>query len=155
MGKPTGFMEYNRTEARSVEPKERIKNYKEFHVFLSKEKQQEQLRKKYALDKSTIARRAAKLEAGGYIERRPHPEDGRRKQLFITEKGAAIRNAKVDAESFYYEWLTAELSQEELDVLRPLLNRLQLRSRDERRQESVHLLKLYTDTHGGQSGAKK
>ena len=116
---------------------------------------QEQLRKKYALDKSTIARRAAKLEAGGYIERRPHPEDGRRKQLFVTEKGAAIRNAKVDAESFYYEWLTAELSQEELDVLRPLLNRLQLRSRDERRQEFVHLLKLYTDTHGGQSGAKK
>ena len=30
---------------------------------------QEQLRKKYAQDKSTIARRAAKLEAGGYIER--------------------------------------------------------------------------------------
>ena len=108
---------------------------------------QEQLRQKYAQDKSTIA--------GGYIERRPHPEDGRRKQLFITEKGAAIRNAKVDAESFYYEWLTAELNQEELDVLRPLLNRLQLRSRDERRQEFVHLLKLYTDTHGGQSGAKK
>ena len=63
---------------------------------------QEQLRQKYAQEKSTIARRAAKLEAGGYIERRPHPEDGRRKQLFVTEKGAAIRNAKVDAESFYY-----------------------------------------------------
>ena len=31
---------------------------------------QEQLRQKYAQDKSTIARRAAKLEAGGYIERR-------------------------------------------------------------------------------------
>ena len=29
MGKPTGFLEYERTEARSVEPKERIKNYKE------------------------------------------------------------------------------------------------------------------------------
>ena len=57
----------------------------------------------------------------------------------------------MDAESFYYEWLTAELSQEELDMLRPLLNRLQLRSRDERRQEFVHLLKLYTDTHGGHS----
>ena len=61
----------------------------------------------------------------------------------------------MDAESFYYEWLTAELSQEELDVLRPLLNRLQLRSRDERRQEFVHLLKLYADTHGGQSSTKE
>ena len=85
---------------------------------------QEQLRQKYAQDKSTIARRAAKLEAGGYIERRPHPEDGRRKQLFVTEKGAAIRNAKVDAESFYYEWLTAELSQEELELLAVSLTQL-------------------------------
>ena len=42
MGKPTGFMEYDRCEARSVEPKERIKNYDEFHIFLSKEKQREQ-----------------------------------------------------------------------------------------------------------------
>ena len=42
MGKPTGFLEYERTEARSVEPKERIKNFNEFHVFLSKEKQREQ-----------------------------------------------------------------------------------------------------------------
>ena len=116
---------------------------------------QEELRKKYCLDKSTIARRAAKLEAGGYIERRSHPEDGRRKQLFVTEKGAALRNAKVDAEAFYYEWLTAELSQNELDVLCPLLNRLQLRSRDERRQEFVHLLKLYGDTHGKSANTGK
>ena len=42
MGKPTGFMEYDRCEARSVEPKERIKNFDEFHIFLSKEKQREQ-----------------------------------------------------------------------------------------------------------------
>ena len=32
MGKPTGFMEYDRCEAASVEPKERIKNFNEFHV---------------------------------------------------------------------------------------------------------------------------
>ena len=42
MGKPTGFMEYDRCEAASVEPKERIKNFNEFHVFLSKENQQKQ-----------------------------------------------------------------------------------------------------------------
>ena len=42
MGKPTGFMEYDRITAKSVEPKERIKNYNEFHVFLSKEEQQKQ-----------------------------------------------------------------------------------------------------------------
>lgn len=108
---------------------------------------QEELRRKYAQDKSTIARRAAKLEAQGYLERRPHPEDRRRKQLFITERGRAVRNAKVDAETFYFQWLTAELSDRELEVLCPILDRLQLRSRDERRQEFVHLLEDYAREH--------
>ncbi len=42
MGKPTGFMEYDRCEARSVEPKERIKNFNDVPCFLSKENQQKQ-----------------------------------------------------------------------------------------------------------------
>ena len=40
MGKPTGFMEYDREDARAIEPKERIKNFNEFHIPLSKERQQ-------------------------------------------------------------------------------------------------------------------
>lgn len=40
MGKPTGFMEYERENAAAVTPKERIKNFDEFHAPLSKEKQQ-------------------------------------------------------------------------------------------------------------------
>ena len=39
MGKPTGFMEYDRENAKAVEPKERILNFNEFHTPLSKEKQ--------------------------------------------------------------------------------------------------------------------
>ncbi|WP_455583120.1 MarR family winged helix-turn-helix transcriptional regulator [Dysosmobacter sp.] len=112
---------------------------------------QEDLRKKYCLDKSTIARRAAKLEQEGYIERRPHPEDGRRKQLFITEKGAVLRNAKVEAESFFFEWLTADLTAQELSQLCPLLDRIQLRSRDERRSQFQHLLEVYTQSHNASS----
>ena len=42
MGKPTGFMDYDREDAKAVEPKERIKNWNEFHIPLSKEKQQRQ-----------------------------------------------------------------------------------------------------------------
>ena len=42
MGKPTGFLEYERETAKSVEPKERICNYNEFHTFLSEEEQREQ-----------------------------------------------------------------------------------------------------------------
>lgn len=42
MGKPTGFLDYERVDATSIAPLERIKNYNEFHVLLSKENQQKQ-----------------------------------------------------------------------------------------------------------------
>lgn len=37
MGKPTGFIDYEREDAKAIESKERIKNFKEFHIPLSME----------------------------------------------------------------------------------------------------------------------
>ena len=45
MGKPTGFLDYERETAEAVAPKERIKNFNEFHTPLSKEEQQKQRHK--------------------------------------------------------------------------------------------------------------
>ncbi len=42
MGKPTGFLEYERETSKAVKPKDRIKNFNEFHTPLSKEQQQKQ-----------------------------------------------------------------------------------------------------------------
>lgn len=42
MGKPTGFLDYERENSECIEPLERIKNFHEFHTPLSLEKQQEQ-----------------------------------------------------------------------------------------------------------------
>ena len=42
MGKPTGFMEYQRKTGNTVTPLERIKNFKEFHLQLPKKEQQMQ-----------------------------------------------------------------------------------------------------------------
>ena len=42
MGKPTGFLEYERENAEAFSPKERIKNFNEFHTPLSEEKQRQQ-----------------------------------------------------------------------------------------------------------------
>ena len=39
MGKPTGFMEYKRETGKCISPFERIKNYNEFHLHMSDEKQ--------------------------------------------------------------------------------------------------------------------
>ena len=42
MGKPTGFLEYERVSAPAAEPKERIKNWNEFHVPLERSEQRKQ-----------------------------------------------------------------------------------------------------------------
>lgn len=42
MGKPTGFLEYDRREAEAIAPLERIKNFNEFHIPLSEEEQRKQ-----------------------------------------------------------------------------------------------------------------
>ena len=42
MGKPTGFLEYQRETSEEVSPKERVLHFQEFHIPLSKEKQQVQ-----------------------------------------------------------------------------------------------------------------
>lgn len=42
MGKPTGFLDFDREESHVTPPAERIQNFYEFHTALSKEKQQKQ-----------------------------------------------------------------------------------------------------------------
>ena len=42
MGKPTGFLEYERETSKAVKPQDRIKNFNEFHTPLPKEQQQKQ-----------------------------------------------------------------------------------------------------------------
>lgn len=42
MGKPTGFMDYDRKVSREVKPKDRIKNFNEFHIPLPKEERKVQ-----------------------------------------------------------------------------------------------------------------
>ncbi|MDE6313640.1 MAG: glutamate synthase subunit beta [Lachnospiraceae bacterium] len=42
MGKPTGFLEYERETSKATAPKDRIKNFNEFHTPLPKEQQQKQ-----------------------------------------------------------------------------------------------------------------
>ena len=42
MGKPTGFLEYDRVHGKAAEPLERIKNFNEFHTPLTEEQQRKQ-----------------------------------------------------------------------------------------------------------------
>lgn len=42
MGKPTGFMDYERRDKRAEDPKARIRHFQEFHTPLPKEEQERQ-----------------------------------------------------------------------------------------------------------------
>ena len=42
MGKPTGFLEYERIENKGLEPLERIKTYREFHTPINMEERKNQ-----------------------------------------------------------------------------------------------------------------
>lgn len=42
MGKPIGFLEYERKTSKEIAPKERIKNFNEFHIPLTAKEQKQQ-----------------------------------------------------------------------------------------------------------------
>jgi len=51
---------------------------------------QEEIASFYALDKTSVARDARRLEELGHIERRTTPENRRQYQLFLTQAGRAM-----------------------------------------------------------------
>ena len=46
------------------------------------------------IDKGAAARRAASLEAKGYLVRKPNPDDGRSQLLYATPKAEELKNSK-------------------------------------------------------------
>ncbi|MBV0913402.1 MarR family winged helix-turn-helix transcriptional regulator [Anianabacter salinae] len=46
--------------------------------------------RRVSLEKSKVSRAATRLEAAGYVQKRPHPEDGRLVALQLTPKGRAM-----------------------------------------------------------------
>ena len=53
-----------------------------------------ELREQLNIDKGAAARRAARLEAKGYLVRRDNPQDGRSQLLYATEQAQGLRNSK-------------------------------------------------------------
>ena len=85
------------------------------------------------MDKGAAARRAANLEAKGYLVRRENPEDGRSKLMYATEKAESLKNSKARIEAVFYEWLIEELSEEERSAFCETLEKLYQRSKHESR----------------------
>lgn len=100
------------------------------------------------LDKGAAARRAANLEAKGYIVRKPHPTDKRSQLLFATPKSESLKDSKSSLEFSYYEWLVEDLSSEELDSFIVTLNKLYEKSKAESKKGFPNISKHAKNSGG-------
>ena len=103
---------------------------------------QRQVRESLKIDKGAAARRAASLEAKGYLIRKPNPEDGRSQLLYATPKAEQLKNSKAHIEALFYEWLLAELPEEEKKSFSKTLGKLYLRSKKESRTGFLNVSRL-------------
>lgn len=91
------------------------------------------VREQLKIDKGAAARRAASLEAKGYLIRKPNPDDGRSQMLYATQKAEKLKNSKAYIEGVFYEWLLAELPEEEKEAFCKTLDTLYRRSKRQSR----------------------
>lgn len=101
---------------------------------------QAQVREALKIDKGAAARRAASLEAKGFLIRTENPADRRSQLLYATEKAEMLKNSKVSIEAAFYDWLLQELPEEEQETFCRILNSLYLRSKAESRAGFPHIL---------------
>ena len=94
---------------------------------------QTSMRETLKIDKGAAAKRVASLEHKGYLIRKPNPEDGRSQLLYATEKAEELKNSKAEIETIFYEWLLAELPEDERNRFCETLDKLYWRSKNERR----------------------
>lgn len=74
--------------------------------------------------KQTMSELVADLEARGYVQRHPDPDDGRAKRVKLTERGREVIGAARAAHLELLERWTDILGADDLEVLRSLLTRL-------------------------------
>ena len=109
---------------------------------------QAEVREQLRVDKGAAARRAASLEAKGYLIRQANPKDGRSQLLFATEKAEGLRNSKAQVETTFYEWLLAELPEAEKAAFCKTLDTIYRRSKQESRAGFPHITALTEQGEG-------
>lgn len=74
--------------------------------------------------KQTMAQTVDQLEQAGYVERRPHPRDGRSRLVMLTERGRAVQPVAAGAGDLIEQRWARLTSPEEFETLRSLLHHL-------------------------------
>lgn len=100
------------------------------------------------LDKGAVARQTANLENKGYLERHDNPGDRRSRLLYATKKAENLKNSKAQIETFFYEWLLDELSEEEKESFCQTLDKLYQRSKAESKAGFIHIAEVVEHKSG-------
>lgn len=78
----------------------------------------------YDLNKAAVGRSLKKLENKGFIERKPDPEDERRKRVYIGEKGQSFRPECMKRMRKIEEDLRVVLTPEEIDIFKEAIEKI-------------------------------
>ncbi len=89
---------------------------------------QEQLAESICINKSNVARQAAALEEGGFINRCCCDKDKRIMRLYPTEKTLALLPEIDQIMSSWQELLTQDLSEAEQELLAAMLQKMKFRA---------------------------
>jgi DNA-binding MarR family transcriptional regulator len=81
--------------------------------------------------KQSMAQAVDQLEASGYVERRPNPDDQRSRLVFLTDRGASVPPVTHAAAQHVEERWAELIGQTEFDALRASLQRLLTKLRNQ------------------------
>ena len=95
-----------------------------FSLYLRGDRRQQELADLVGADKAAAARALARLEAAGYVVRRPDAKDGRAVRVDLTPRGRALRPRLEQAAENSIKSFTAGLTDPERGELRRLLAKM-------------------------------
>jgi len=75
-------------------------------------------------DKATVSRAVAQLEKQGYVARRPHPSDARRRLIHLTEAGVDLHDQVAPISRLRRRVLESALTESERETLSVILDKL-------------------------------
>jgi DNA-binding MarR family transcriptional regulator len=98
---------------------------------------QEEITHALEIDKATTARALKKLEDNGYIERKSDEKDKRIKRVFLTEKGADIKDELKKTAEKWEEKVTHGIPKEKIETFLEVLDKMKDNIIKQKKKEGV------------------
>ena len=106
---------------------------------------QTEVREQLKIDKGAAARRAASLEAKGYLIRNRIRGTAEASFCMLRKKAETLKNSKAEIETVFYEWLLLELPEKEAESFCETLDKLYWKSKRERQNHFAELSKILSE----------